>query len=74
MQCSPTTRSSGPHSTSLSAVLTFALSALKAYAIAPKRDCLTLIASSPYSSRAFGSVRPIVPMGGCEKTTVGMFS
>eukprot|EP00967_Tisochrysis_lutea_P029900 scaffold35022_cov33-Tisochrysis_lutea.AAC.4 len=29
-------------------------------------------ASSPYASRACGSVRPIVPMGGCEKTTVAI--
>ena len=74
MQCSPTTRSSGPASTSFSAVFTFASAALRPYCIEAKRACLTVTLASPNSRLASGSVRPIVPMGGCEKTTVAIVS
>mmetsp|Transcript_23966 Transcript_23966/g.48729 ORF Transcript_23966/g.48729 Transcript_23966/m.48729 type:complete len:219 (-) Transcript_23966:833-1489(-) len=74
MQCSPTTVSSGPRSTSFSAVLTLASAALSAYAMLENAACLTVIAASPNSARAAGSVSPMVPMGGWLKTTVAMLA
>jgi hypothetical protein len=40
--------------------------------IAVKADLYTFTASSPYCSRACGSVKPTVPIGGWLKTTVGI--
>ena len=39
-----------------------------------KLACLTVIAASPNSARAAGSVSPMVPMGGWLKTTVAMLA
>ena len=63
-----------PHAprTSLRAVFTFASGGLKAYSIELKRACFVVTAASPKASRACGSVSPMVPIGGCEKTTVAM--
>mmetsp|Transcript_15793 Transcript_15793/g.63605 ORF Transcript_15793/g.63605 Transcript_15793/m.63605 type:complete len:250 (+) Transcript_15793:400-1149(+) len=72
MQCSPTTVSSGPARTSLSPVLTLWSASLKAKSMLPKADCLTATLAAPNFATASGSVRPTVPMGGCEKTTVAM--
>ena len=37
-----------------------------------KRVCRTLTFAAPNSAIACGSVSPMVPIGGCEKTTVAM--
>jgi hypothetical protein len=72
MQCSPTTRSSGPQSTSFSPVFTLCSGPLRPKSIEAKRAVLIRIAASPNSARAAGSVSPMVPMGGWLKTTVAM--
>ena len=64
MQCSPTTRSSGPQSTSFSPVFTLCSGPLRPKSIEAKRAVLIRIAASPNSARAAGSVSPMVPMGG----------
>mmetsp|Transcript_47486 Transcript_47486/g.81054 ORF Transcript_47486/g.81054 Transcript_47486/m.81054 type:complete len:332 (-) Transcript_47486:44-1039(-) len=74
MQCSPTTLSSSPASTSLSPVVTLASSALKANCMEANEVCFARTFSEPNCFTASGSVKPMVPMGGWLKTTVAMLS
>mmetsp|Transcript_682 Transcript_682/g.1428 ORF Transcript_682/g.1428 Transcript_682/m.1428 type:complete len:239 (-) Transcript_682:800-1516(-) len=74
MQCSPTTLSSSPASTSLSPVVTLASSALKANCMEANEVCFARTFSGPNCFTASGSVKPMVPMGGWLKTTVAMLS
>mmetsp|Transcript_4289 Transcript_4289/g.13525 ORF Transcript_4289/g.13525 Transcript_4289/m.13525 type:complete len:213 (+) Transcript_4289:235-873(+) len=70
----PTTRSSSPAQTSFIAIGFLASSSHSAKCIGLKTDLYALTFASPYASRACGSVSPIVPIVGCENTTVAMFA